>query len=78
MAQAAEANKSSGGGGLSGMLARKMAKKDGEDKPRATIFTAISETQEVATSVAPADIDLPAGFKEKRAVSDRRQGTRGR
>ena len=55
-----------GGGGLGGMLARKMMKKDGEEKPRATIFTAISETQEVATSVAPADIDLPAGFKEKK------------
>ena len=66
MAEAAEGNKSSGGGGLGGMLARKMAKKDGEEKPRATIFTAISETQEVATSVAPADIDLPAGFKEKK------------
>jgi hypothetical protein len=65
MAQSAEGSKS-GGGGLSGMLARKMSKKDGEDKPRATIFTVISETQEVATSVAPADIDLPAGFKEKK------------
>jgi hypothetical protein len=65
MAQASEGNKS-GGGGLSGMLARKMAKKDSDDKPRATVFTAISETQEIATSVAPADIDLPAGFKEKK------------
>jgi hypothetical protein len=65
MAQSAEGSKS-GGGGLSGMIARKMAKKDGDDKPRATIFTTISETQEVATSVAPADIDLPAGFKEKK------------
>jgi len=64
MAQAAEGNKS-GGGGLS-MLARRIAKKDGDEKPRATIFTTISETQEVATSVAPADIDLPAGFKEKK------------
>ena len=66
MAQASEASKSGGGGGLSGMLARKMAKKDTEDKPRATIFTVFSETQEVATSVAPTDIDLPAGFKEKK------------
>ena len=65
MAQAAEGSKS-GGGGLSGMLARKIAKKDGEEKPRATVFTVVSETQEVATSVAPADIDLPAGFKEKK------------
>jgi hypothetical protein len=65
LAQSAEGNKS-GGGGLSGMLARRIAKKDGEDKPRATIFTVMSETQEVATSVASTDIDLPAGFKEKK------------
>jgi hypothetical protein len=65
MTQQAEASKS-GGGGFSGMLQRKLAKKDGDDKPRATIFTVISETQEVVTSVAPADIDLPAGFKEKK------------
>ena len=48
-AQMEEANKSSGGGGLSGMLARKMVKKD--DKPRATIFTMSSETLEIATAV---------------------------
>jgi len=65
MSQQAEGSKS-GGGGLSGMLARRIAKKDGEDKPRATIFTVTSETQEVATSVAPADIELLAGFKEKK------------
>jgi hypothetical protein len=65
MTQQAEGSKS-GGGGLSGMLARRIAKKDGDDKPRATIFTVVSETQEVATSVAPGDIDLPAGFKEKK------------
>jgi len=66
MAEQSEGAKSSGGGGLGGMLARKMAKKDTEDKPRVAIFTVFSETQEVATSVAPADIDLPAGFKEKK------------
>jgi hypothetical protein len=65
MAQQAESG-GSGGGGLGGMLARKLAKKDNEAKPRATIFTVIGETQEVATSVAPADVDLPAGFKEKK------------
>jgi hypothetical protein len=62
-AQIEEQSKSSGGGGLSGMLARKMAKKD--DKPRATIFTMNSETLEIATSVGAADIDIPAGFKLK-------------
>ena len=56
-------SQNSGGGGLSGMLARKMMKKD--DKPRATIFTTTNETLEIATSVAPPDIDIPAGFKQK-------------
>ncbi len=48
-AQIEEQSKSSGSGGLSGMLARKMAKKD--DRPRATIFTINSETLEIATTV---------------------------
>ena len=48
-AQIEEQSKSSSGGGLSGMLARKMAKKD--DRPRATIFTINTETLEVATTV---------------------------
>jgi hypothetical protein len=55
----------SGGGGISGMLARKMIKKE-EAKARGTIFTMQHEFQEVATSVAGADLDLPAGFKEKK------------
>jgi hypothetical protein len=62
-AQIEEQSKSSSGGGLSGMLARKMMKKN--DSPRATIFTASSETLEVATSVGPTDLDTPAGFKLK-------------
>ena len=62
--QQMEQQPESGGGGLGGMLARRMMKRD--DKPRATIFTAISETLEVATTVAPADLEIPAGFKEKK------------
>ena len=54
----------SGGGGLGGILARKMMKRD--EKPRATIFTAITETLDVATTVGPADLEIPAGFKEKK------------
>ena len=56
----------SSGGGFGGMLARKMAKKDNDGSPRSMIFTSTHEVQEVSTSVAPADIDLPAGFKEKK------------
>jgi hypothetical protein len=62
-AQIDEQSKSSSGGGLSGMLARKVAKKD--DRPRATIFTMSSETLEIATTVGPTDVDVPAGFKLK-------------
>ena len=58
-----EQSKSSSGGGLSGMLARKIAKKD--DKPRATIFTMNTETLEIATAVGATDLDIPAGFKVK-------------
>lgn len=57
--------KSSGGGGLGGMLARKIAKQE-PPKPRATVLTVQHEYQEVATSVAATDLDIPAGFKEKK------------
>ncbi len=62
-AQVEEASKNSGGGGLSGMLARKIVKTD--NRPRATIFTINSETLEIATAVGATDVDIPAGFKLK-------------
>src|SRR5262245_36608209 len=62
IAQEAQGNNNSGGG-LGGMLARRMMKK--ETAPRATLMTINTETLEVATAVAPADIDIPAGFKQK-------------
>jgi hypothetical protein len=63
-AQTSESPKSVGG--LGGMLARKMAKKDDSaNSARATIFTAEHEVQEIQTSVAAADLDIPAGFKQK-------------
>jgi len=56
-------------GGLGGMLARKMAKKDENNANgsanRATVFTAEHEFQEVQTTVAAADVEMPAGFKQK-------------
>ncbi len=62
---AQESQQKSSGGGLGGMLARKIAKKE-DSKPRATIFTTQIEVQEISTSVAAADLELPAGFKEKK------------
>jgi len=53
-------------GGIGGMLARKMAKKDENANPtRATIFTSEHEFQEVQTTVATSDLEIPAGFKQK-------------
>ncbi len=60
-------------GGLLGGFGRRMARKK-EDKPaenpdavpgRATIMTSTSETLQVATSAADADVAIPAGFKQK-------------
>ncbi|HZB24759.1 MAG TPA: hypothetical protein VE379_01415 [Vicinamibacterales bacterium] len=58
-----EEAKPSGGGGLGGMLARRVMKK--EQKPRATVFTLAHETLEVSTNVSDADVAIPAGFKQK-------------
>ncbi|MGH9371869.1 MAG: hypothetical protein ACRD15_10100 [Vicinamibacterales bacterium] len=63
--QMAEQGQQSGGGGLGGMLARRMMKK-GDDKPRSTVFTINHETLEVTPSVAATDLEIPAGFKEKK------------
>jgi hypothetical protein len=65
MAKESESSPSSGGG-LSGMLARKMMKKDKNDTPRVTIFTVTGETLEIATSVPAADLEIPAGFKQNK------------
>ena len=62
--QVTKESESSSGGGLSGMLARKMMKKD--DKTRATIFTVTGETLEIATTVAATDLEIPAGFKQSK------------
>jgi len=53
-------------GGLGGMIARKMAKKDDSASGnRATVFTAEHELQEIQTSVTADDVAIPAGFKQK-------------
>jgi hypothetical protein len=59
-----EQGQNQGGSGIGGMLARRMMKNS--DKPRATIVTAVTETLEVATAVDVAELQIPAGFKEKK------------
>lgn len=65
LAQAQEQQKSSGGGGIGGLLAKKIMKTE-PPKARSTIFTTRHEILEVATSVDPADLAIPADFKEKK------------
>jgi len=63
--QVAKESESGATGGLSGMLARKVMKKE-DAKTRATIFTLTDETLEIATSVSPTDLEIPAGFKQNK------------
>ena len=65
VAQEQQSSSGSSGGGLGGMLARKMIKKE-EPKARATIMTMHHEVLEVSTTVAPADLAIPADYKEKK------------
>jgi hypothetical protein len=53
----------SGGSGLGGMLARRMKR---APQQRSLVLTTNHETLEVTTSVAPADLEIPAGFKERK------------
>jgi hypothetical protein len=51
-------------GGLGGMLARRMVKQD--TKPRTLVFTTNHEMLEISTAVGGTELDIPAGFKEKK------------
>jgi hypothetical protein len=66
LAQESQQQQSGGGGGIGGMLARSMTKKKEPSKPRATIFTTEIEVQEISTTVQASDLEIPAGFKEKK------------
>ena len=55
----------SGGGGIGGMLGRKLMKKGGSS-PRSTVFTTNHTYLELAKAVDAADLAIPAGFKEKK------------
>ena len=51
------------GGGIGGMIARRMAR--GSSEPRSKVMTSTSETLSIASTVPPEDIAIPAGFKLK-------------
>ena len=63
-----KASPTGGIGGLVGGIARRAAQKkmEGDPKPRATIMTGTTEVLKVVTDVTPADVAVPAGFKEGR------------
>jgi hypothetical protein len=65
LAEAKAEQQKSGGGGLTGMLAKRIMKKE-EPKARTTIFTSQHQILEVSTTVAPADLAIPADYKEKK------------
>ena len=69
--KAAEADNRPTGGGISGrlggMLAKKIGpKKDDAGKARSTFMTSNHEVLKVITDVTPADVAVPAGFKENK------------
>jgi hypothetical protein len=57
---------SSGGGGLSGMLGKKLMGNKGQPTQRAKVMTTTHDMLSVETSVADADLAMPAGYKEKK------------
>ena len=67
-AKASQESKPAAGsvGGLLGGLARRVTKVDNNDaaKPRVTFMTSTNEVLKVDTTVAAADVAIPAGFKE--------------
>lgn len=71
MARESEQQQPDSGGGLGGLLARKMAKKKPADDPnagpanRANVMTTTHEVLSIATDVPADAVAIPAGFKDK-------------
>lgn len=62
--QLAQQGQSQGGSGIGGMLAGRLMKRD--PQPRSTVFTITHETLELTPTVSAADLEIPAGFKERK------------
>jgi len=60
----ASSQKQESGGGIGGMLARKMTKQKPAEA-RSTMFTATHEVLSIAPSAADTDVAVPAGYKDK-------------
>jgi hypothetical protein len=59
-----EAASQSGGGGIGGALAGRFMR--GRNQPRSTTMTSTHEMLSISSTVADADVAVPAGFKEKK------------
>jgi hypothetical protein len=57
---------SSGGGGIGGMFAKKFAPKPQPTEQRSKTMTSTRDVLTIDTTVAAADLAIPAGFKEKK------------
>jgi hypothetical protein len=66
-AQVAEAQKQSEdmGGGLSGLLAKKLVKKGDPSDPRTEVLASTSEMLAITPDAGAADVAIPAGYKAK-------------
>lgn len=56
----------SGGGGIGGMIGRKMMGNKGKPEQRSLLYTSTTETVSIETAATDADVAIPAGFKEKK------------
>jgi hypothetical protein len=64
--KAASEQSSNTGGGIGGMLARRMMGNRGQPQARSKVLTTTHELLSIDTSVTDADVALPANFKEKK------------
>ena len=65
MKEAAEASQPSGGGGLGGMLGRRIMGNRTEPQARTKVLTTTHEMLSVDTTVADADVAIPANYRER-------------
>jgi hypothetical protein len=65
--QAAQSEQqSSGGGGIGGMLGRRLMGNRGAPEPRSMVLRTTSEMLSIDTTVADADVAIPANFRERK------------
>lgn len=62
----ASQQQSSGGGGISGAIAGRLMRGRGQTQQRTKAMTSTHELLSVATTASDADVQIPAGFKEKK------------